>query len=201
MMIKHNGTVCLISDRLVLRKFVLADAAAVFEGWSGKSHENEKIVRFLTWNPKSTVDEVKIMLQEWISEYQKTDAFYKWGICLKGNSEKVIGVIGVCNLEDEVGRAEISFCLSKEYWNQGIMTEALQQIIFFLFESEGYNRIEAECCVKNMGSRRILEKAGMRYEGILRKSAKLNAGICDMMWYSVLREEFNAKLLNQQEEV
>lgn len=70
------------------------------------------------------------------------------------------------------------------------MAEALSAVLRFLFEEVGANRVEAMHDTRNPNSGRVMQKCGMICEGILRQSGKSNAGIGDMAWYSILREDY-----------
>ena len=69
------------------------------------------------------------------------------------------------------------------------MPEALRAVINYLFEEAGMNRIAATHDRNNPKSGRVMEKAGMKYEGILRQAGLNNQGVCDEVWYSILRCE------------
>ena len=95
-----------------------------------------------------------------------------------------VGVItaGVC--------ADVGYCIGKAYWGRGIMPEALKAVIKYLFEEVGLNRIAACHDVNNPKSGRVMDKAGMKLEGIWRRAGKNNLGICDEVWHSIIRAEF-----------
>ena len=69
------------------------------------------------------------------------------------------------------------------------MTEALKAVMDFLFDEVGLNRVAACHDPNNPASGRVMEKAGMKYEGILREAGKNNTGICDEVWHSMIRSE------------
>ena len=64
--------------------------------------------------------------------------------------------------------AEIAYALSREYWGKGLVTEAVKEVVKHGFEKMNLNRIYARCFVENIGSQKVLEKVGMKFEGILR---------------------------------
>ena len=69
------------------------------------------------------------------------------------------------------------------------MPEALRAVMDYLFDTAGINRITAGHDVNNPNSGRVMEKAGMRKEGILRCGGKNNQGICDVACYALLRSD------------
>lgn len=104
--------------------------------------------------------------------------------------DKAIGSIGVFR-QQNIHRqtAEMGYYISEEYWGKGFMTEAVKQICEYVFEHSDIIRIYAEPFSCNMGSCRVLEKAGFQYEGTLRSNAIKNSKVMDMKMYSLLREE------------
>lgn len=73
------------------------------------------------------------------------------------------------------------------------MTEALRAIIAFGFEQLQLNRIEARCDAENVGSLRVMEKAGMTYEGTLRERHFVQGAFISLRFYSILRREYEAR--------
>ncbi len=102
---------------------------------------------------------------------------------------KVIGSIGVFR-QQNIHRqtAELGYYIAEEYWGKGIMTEAVKQICEYVFKHSDILRIYAEPFAYNIGSCRVLEKAGFQYEGTLRSNAVKNGKVIDMKMYSLLRE-------------
>ena len=87
----------------------------------------------------------------------------------------------------EYSSAEVGYSLSREYWNQGIMTEALRRVISFGFQELRLNRIEAQHEVDNPASGRVMVHAGMQYEGTLRQRVKNKGRFVDVALYAILR--------------
>ena len=85
--------------------------------------------------------------------------------------------------------AELGYYLAEEYWGKGIMTEAVRQLCDYVFSHTDIIRIFAEPFAYNIGSCRVLEKAGFQYEGTLRSNAVKNGKVLDMKMYSKLRPE------------
>ena len=95
------------------------------------------------------------------------------GIELKSNGE-LIGIIDVVNLSENKKTAEIGYCLSFDYWNNGYATEALNRIINNLFEN-GVDRIIGKHHIDNHASGRVMEKCGMRFVGLSKTQAKFGS--------------------------
>lgn len=84
----------------------------------------------------------------------------------------------------------IGYCLSRAFWHKGVMTEAFSEVIRFLFEEVGALRIGACHDPQNPHSGGVMKKCGLTYEGTRRQWGKNNQGICDEVWYSILRAEY-----------
>ena len=101
--------------------------------------------------------------------------------------------IGSCAIEDiswEHMRGEIGYWLGKKHWGQGYMTEAVRRMAQFAFEELGFERLHAYCFTWNAGSIRVLEKAGFKREGHIRRAVKKGDEFIDVFLYGLLREEF-----------
>ncbi len=180
---KHCGTGTIETERLILRRLRREDAGAMFRNWAS----DPEVTKFLTWPPHESAEASERLLAKWEEDYEN-DRFYQWGIQLKAIGE-VIGSISVVGLKEEVGAAEIGYCIGRRWWHQGIMSEALAAVIQYLFREAGCSRIAARHDVRNPHSGDVMKKCGMQFEGVTRSSDKNNQGICDMAQYAILRSD------------
>lgn len=180
----HKGTQTIETPRLILRRAQMADAQPMFANWAS----DLEVTKFLTWPAHSNPDVTKTLLQRWLDEYEKDDD-YQWMIVLKELGQP-IGSIGVGAHHDQIGKAEIGYCIGKTWWHKGIMTEALKAVMDFLFREVGLNRIEARHDPNNPHSGGVMKKCGMQYEGTARAADRNNQGICDAAHYAILRSEW-----------
>jgi ribosomal-protein-alanine N-acetyltransferase len=90
----------------------------------------------------------------------------------------------------EHGLAEVGYALSTAYQSQGLMTEALGQLLEDLFSNTNLERVEARCAIDNAASRRVLEKNGFQREGHLRGYFKLRGRRIDNYLFALLRDDF-----------
>lgn len=181
---EHLGTMYIETDRLILRRFTMNDAEAMYRNWASDSD----VTKYLTWPAHQSVDITRMVLSDWTSNY-KNDHFYQWAIVLKENGEEPIGSIAVVSFDDDVQKAHIGYCIGKKWWQRGITSEALCAVIDFLFDDVGVQRIEARHDPKNPNSGAVMKKCGMKYEGTLRRSDINNLGLCDACYYGILKEE------------
>lgn len=180
----HKGTVTLETERLILRRFTLDDAEDAFRNWES----SEKVTRYLTWEPYKNIDDLKDYIRYVIDCCEKPD-HYDWVIELKGLGQ-VIGSIGVIWEREDIAACEIGYCLGDAFWGKGIMPEALKEVIRFLFNEVGMNRIQATHDANNPKSGRVMEKCGLKYEGTMRQASRNNQGICDSVMRAILREDY-----------
>ena len=107
------------------------------------------------------------------------------------NSDVPIGTISATVLNEEVGSFSIGYCLSDDYWSNGYMTEALIALTCYLFENTDCTRIQLTHDRRNVGSGKVMEKAGYILEGTLRRAnISGKAGIGDINFYSMLRSDW-----------
>ena len=172
--LNHCGTKIITTNRLVLRKFTINDADAMYKNWAS----NNNVTKFLTWPTHTSVNITKAIISEWVNSYNDIRT-YHWALTLKGNDE-VIGDISVTKIDEGCLTAELGWCMSENYWGKGLMPEAALAIRDYLFDEAGFNRIAAIHDANNHKSGRVMQKIGMRYEGTKRQASKNNQGICDI---------------------
>ena len=185
---QHKGTVRLETDRLILRRFRLDDSGAAFQNWTS----DKRVTEFLRWPAHDTVNTTKKIIQMWVDGYARDD-FYQWAIVLKNNGNGPVGTISVVDRNDALNILHIGYCIGSRWWNQGITSEALAAVIRFFFEQVGAGRIDSRHDPRNPGSGKVMENCGLTREGILRRSDWNNQGVCDAVWYAILRENYFEK--------
>lgn len=171
------------TERLILRRLRIEDAKDIFEYAC-----DPLVTQFTTWHEHQSLADSQLFLESVIEEY-KTNQAATWGIVHKGDN-KLIGTCGFFHWNVDDSKAEVGYNLSRKYWNQGYMTEAVRAIITFGFETMLLNRIEALCQPENIASARVMEKVGMQFEGILRQEIFVKGTFQDSKIYSLLREEW-----------
>ena len=94
--------------------------------------------------------------------------------------------------DHESQRAEIGYSLSSLHWGKGLMTEAARAVVDWAFQTYPINRMYAWSDPRNIGSWRVMEKLGMKREGLLRSHTKWNGTFRDRLYYGILRTELEA---------
>ena len=180
----HQGTKHLETKRLILRPFIQEDASAMYRNWAS----NQLVTKYLTWPIHASEEATKSLLKDWVQCYSQAD-YYQWAIELKELGE-VIGSLAVVGIQEDIGEAEIGYCIGSEWWGKGIMPEAAMAVIQYLFEKVGFQRISACHDKNNPQSGRVMQKIGMQYEGTMRKADRNNQGIIDKVVYAILKEDY-----------
>ncbi|WP_367949319.1 GNAT family N-acetyltransferase [Bacillus sp. FJAT-29790] len=106
-------------------------------------------------------------------------------------SKKVIGNCAFIGWSNKHSKAEFGYVLNKAYWGKGFATEALNELIRFGFDVIHLNRIEGVCDIDNVGSEKVMLKAGMKYEGTLRKNVFIKGEFRDNKIFAMLKEDYS----------
>lgn len=173
------------TDRLLLRKMRLDDAGDLFEYAS-----DPEVARYTTWEAHKTIEVSRTVLSHWMDLYSSSQVA-PWGVEHK-RDRKLIGTCGFVYWSLRSARAEIGYALSRKYWGRGYTTEAVRAVIAFGYNTMELNRIEARCDPLNVASARVLEKVGMKFEGVLRQQLVAKGVYVDRKMYSILRAEWAA---------
>ncbi|MFI5262970.1 MAG: GNAT family N-acetyltransferase [Candidatus Kapaibacterium sp.] len=174
----------IITERLVLRPLTMADDEAIYAYGS-----DPEVSRYVSFDTHRSIEDARVFLRSVLESYAKGTDPSSFGIVLK-EKETLIGTIGYLNWSDLNKRIEIGYALSRPHWNLGYVTEATKAMIGYFFQHSDLIRIEARCTTQNIASSRVMEKAGMSFEGILRKQAMLKGEHHDMKIYSIIRDEW-----------
>ena len=148
-----NGTIQLTTDRLVLRRHKEEDALLLHQNFGLDS----EMFRYSGWNPYATEQMAGETVSQFMDSYGDTH-FYGWAIEYNG---RLIGTIGAYDYEPETESIEIGCSIQRASWGQGFAGEAVKAIIAYLTEQEGIKCVKAWCAADNVGSRKVMERAGM----------------------------------------
>ncbi len=176
------------TDRLLLRKMTFSDAGDIFEYAS-----DPQVSEYTLWSTHSSIEDSKFFLKTIVKMYKRRE-LVDWGIVHKAE-KKFIGTCGFVEWSITHSRAEIGYALSRKYWGEGYMSEAVSAVIDFGFREMLLNKIEARCEINNIASARVMEKVGMQLEGILRQQLFVKGRYWDLKTYSILREDFFDNIL------
>ncbi len=171
------------TPRLILRKMEKSDAADMYEYAC-----DETVTKYLLWEPHVN-ERFTLRYLSYIQSRYRAGEFYDWAIIEKSKN-KMIGTCGFTSFDFPNNSAEVGYVLNPRFWHCGIAAEALFEVIRFGFNTLNLNRIEAKYMVDNVNSLRVMEKVGMTFEGISRKSMFVKGKYVSIGVCSILKSEF-----------
>ncbi|MEA5013812.1 MAG: GNAT family protein [Candidatus Limiplasma sp.] len=172
----------LLTPRLLLRPVRMSDAQDIFE-----YSRDPEVARHVLWEAHQSIHQTRGYIRFLLKQYRggQPGSF----VIELPQERKVIGTIGFMWIQQENRSAEVGYSLSRAYWNQGLMTEALRAILGFGFDKLHLNRIEAQHESDNPASGRVMAHVGMRYEGRLRQRIYNKGRYVDVELYAILRDD------------
>ena len=173
----------LMTRRLILRPARMSDAEDMYE-----YSRDPLVARHVLWDAHTSIHQTRGYLRFLIRQY-RTGAPSTFVIVLK-ETGRVIGTIGFMWIQQENRSAEVGYSLSRRYWNQGYMSEALRAIVDFGFTKLSLNRIEAQHECDNPASGHVMRNAGMLHEGTLRQRLYNKGRYVDVDIYAIVRSDF-----------
>jgi len=165
------------TKRLILRPLMPDDFEAV-HSWAG----NPENTRYMAWGPNTQED-----TREFLTAAKPGKTF---AVVLK-DTEKVIGSCGIYpDSNNDTG--ELGWIIHIDHWKRGYGTELGGELIRYGFEDLNLRRIYAPCAAVNYGSRRVMERNGMRLEALHVKAfwARVDKEWIDEAKYAILSEEY-----------
>lgn len=181
---EHKGTVRLENDRIILRQFTAEDYESVYKNFES----DYTMTKYLRWKAAENIEVAVEVVNDWIENY-KNKNFYQWAIVPKDFGEP-IGTISVVEMNEQIDKVHIGYCIGTKWWHQGYTSEALATVIPFFFEQVKVNRIEAQHDPNNPNSGKVMQKCGMKYEGTMRQNDWSNQGIVDASMYGLLKSDY-----------
>ncbi len=173
----------LSTERLLLRMAVRRDAADIY------SYAKDPLVaEHVLWDAHTHFSD-SLAYVRYLRDQYRSGRPSSWVIVLRSTG-RVIGTIGYTEWNSENEILEVGYSLSREYWNQGYMTEALAEVIRYSFTQLPVHRLEAMHETTNPASGRVMEKCGMVQEGMMRGRVWNKTHFSDVMMYGITREQY-----------
>ncbi len=166
------------TERLILRWFKESDVEDVFEYAS-----DVEVVEFLTWPAHGNIEHTKKRFPDFFIDKPGMFAIELM------SEKKCIGCIDI-RIDESNDKGSFGYVLNKKYWNRGYTTEALTKILNFSFNDLGLNRVESTHYVGNEQSGKVMEKSGMKYEGLGKDEVKIKGKYMDVMHYGILKRDW-----------
>ena len=149
------------TERLILRPITITDAEDVFAYGS-----DSEVTKYMIFPTHTTLVDSISWLESVPWEFSHRRRF-TFAITLKSDG-KFIGSSGYHDISPKHHRLMMGYVLNRNYWGNGYMTEAVREMIRFAFEDMGMHRVAATCDAENIRSSNVMERCGMRLEGIFR---------------------------------
>ena len=174
------------TERLIAKPFSENDLDMIYRLYS-----DEEMLRY-TPHDTMNMEEAKDYLAKILSDWEKTPLTDLEFLLISKESGEKAGRCGI-HVDSETDSAMIGLYLLKKEWNCGYATEIMNAMMDHCFDVLGVHRVYGLCNPENAGSRRVMEKIGMRPEAHFRKKCRyVKNGVSswhDEMLYAILREE------------
>ncbi|CAN5582178.1 N/A [soil metagenome] len=171
------------TPRLILRPITESDIDAIYNACS-----NPKMTEHTLFETHLNRDVTVNFLKQYVMPNYAAGIPDPFGIALKDSPHILIGCTGGRWTESRCNASvELGYWIAEPHWNHGYATEAVKALIPYLFETLEPVRIQAHCMAPNVASARVLEKAGMTFEGLLRQAFCRRGVHWDIKMYSVLK--------------
>ncbi len=176
----------LTGDRVVLRRFAMADVATFVAYRS-----DPDVARYQSWEAPYPRAAGERMIRELLREYPDTPGqWFQFAMELRATGELIGDCASGTDLED-ARQAEVGFTLRPEFQGHGYATEGVRTLLDYLFGARDKHRITARCDPRNPASAAVLERLGMRREGRLVESTWAKGEWTDDLLYAVLKREWS----------
>ena len=147
-----HGTAELWTEQLTLRRYRPEDAEPLYR----RLGTDPAMYQYSGWNPYATLEMAQETVRRFIDSYDDEHA-YSW---IMDVDDVIVGTIGAYDYKDD--HIEVGFSVVPGWQGRGLATEALKKVLEYLTENEGIPCVTAWCAAENIGSKRVLEKAGMK---------------------------------------
>ena len=148
------------TERLTLRKPRESDAALIYEGYA----QDPEVRRFLLFPPPNGVEDSQSFISRCLKVWAKGLAFPY--VIERKSDERLMGMV---EIRIDRYQGDIGYVLESKHWGQGYTSEATKALVDWALSQDEIVRVWAICDTENLASARVMEKAGMQREGILRR--------------------------------
>jgi [ribosomal protein S5]-alanine N-acetyltransferase len=166
--------------RLTLRPFALADAVSVRQ-LAGDIRVAEPTAAIPHPYPEGAA-------QAWIAAHADTFESKKGVVfaITDSVSGELLGAIDLHDMSERDARCELGYWIAHAHWSKGVCSEAAKVLIQYAHSSLGITRVVCRCLARNVGSARVMEKAGLLREGHLVKHVNHRGTFEDVLLYGIV---------------
>lgn len=172
--IEAHGCIELRTERLILRRYRPEDADDLHR-YLGT---NPAMYQYSGWNPYATPEMARETVRRFIDSYDKEHS-YSWVMDV---DDVIVGTIGAYDYKE--GSIEVGFSVVPGWQGRGFATEALKRVLRYLTENESIPCVTAWCASENIGSKRVLEKAGMKLVNTKKGGLAVSDRLYDKLTYA-----------------
>lgn len=173
------------TERLILRPITMADVPAIFEYAS-----NPNVSKYVPWSVHRTIADSEVFVKDYILKNYENEVPEPWGATIKALGDKIVGTAGCMWISKPWKTMELGGISAEPMWGNGYAYEASRAVLDYVYRNYDVNRIYAKCHLENVASARVMEKLGMKREGIMRACVYKEGKFIDMYCYSILRAEW-----------
>jgi ribosomal-protein-alanine N-acetyltransferase len=170
----------LTTGRCILEEITMDDVQDFL-----KLNAEPQVIKYLDRGSLSGIDDATKLIDR-IKEDEKNNRGIMWKITLKELGQKMVGMIGFWRFMPEHHRAEVAFMLLPEYWNRGLIREALSEVVHYAFHSLKLHSIEANVNPENVAARQMLSRCSFIQEGYFRENYYYDGKFLDTVTFSCL---------------
>jgi ribosomal-protein-alanine N-acetyltransferase len=149
-----------LTARLVLRPVAAGDAVSIFDSYA----QDTTVARFVTWRPHQSRSDTETYVAQCIATPPDASRTY---VLIDREDGRLRGAFALRQAAPH--RLDFGYVLARPSWGRGLMTEALTEVVEWALSQPPVFRIGGVCDVENVGSARVMEKAGLVREGVLRR--------------------------------
>lgn len=152
----------LSSERLLVRRLRPQDAEAIFQRYA----QDAEVTRYLSWRPHRRIEETHAFIAD---AMERAASGRNQSYALTRTDAGLIGSIAFHRKSDSPSTLSVGYVLARAWWGQGYVSEALAKLVSWALVQPAIHRAEAHCHHLNGASARVMEKAGMQREALLRR--------------------------------
>ena len=171
------------TSRMLLRQMNSGDAHMM---WIMRS--SEEVMKYLEKPRAQNLEDAMEIIQKTNDSLLKNEGI-AWAMCLH-EAPAMIGTIGYWRSNPAHHRAEVGYLLHPDYWNKGLVAEAMIAVLRYGFEVMGLHSVEAHINPRNEPSSKVLARAGFVREALFRENYYFNGKFSDTAVYSLLAKDF-----------
>ena len=185
--VEVHGTVELWTERMILRRYRPEDADDLYR-YLGT---DPAMYAYSGWNPYATLEMARETVRGFIDSYDDERA-YSW---IMDIDDVIVGTIGAYDYKDD--QIEVGFSVVKGWQGRGLATAALKKVLEYLTENESIPCVKAWCAAENIGSQKVLEKAGMKFIRTEKNALTVGERVYDKLTYEYRADSGNDTRLRE----